>query len=60
MMESTSPFPTSDGQQQREYDWLVTVPQQDGSVVYLVFVAPQAEFQRLKPTFDNMLRSLRF
>jgi beta-barrel assembly-enhancing protease len=60
MMESTSPFPTSNGQQQREYDWLVTVPQRDGSVLYLVFVAPQAEFQRLKPTFDNMLRSLRF
>jgi len=60
MMQSTSPFPTSNGQQQREYDWLVTVPQQDGSVVYLVFVAPQSDFQRVKPSFDNMLRSLRF
>ncbi len=59
MMESTSPFPSSSGQQQRERDWLVTLPQQDGSVLYLVFVAPAGEFERLKPTFDNMLKSLR-
>jgi hypothetical protein len=60
MMESTSPFPTSSGQQQRERDWLVTLPQQDGSVMYFVFVSPKAEYERLKPTFDTMLRSLRF
>ena len=60
MMESTSPFPTASGKQQKERDWLVTVPQQDGSVMYLVFVSPASEFERLKPTFDNMLRSLRF
>ncbi len=60
MMESTSPFPNSSGGQQKERDWLVTVPQQDGSVMYFVFVSPASEFERLKPTFDNMLRSLRF
>ena len=60
MMESTSPFPNSSGGPQKERDWLVTVPQQDGSVMYFVFVSPASEFERLKPTFDTMLRSLRF
>jgi Zn-dependent protease with chaperone function len=60
MMESTSPFPTSNGQQQRERDWLVTLPQQDGSVMYFVFVSPKSEYERLKPTFDSMLRSIQF
>jgi hypothetical protein len=60
MMESTSPLPGSNGQAQRERDWLVTLPQRDGSVMYLVFVAPRSEFQNFKPTFDSMLRSLQF
>jgi Zn-dependent protease with chaperone function len=60
MMQSTSPFPTAEGNSQRETDWLVTFPMQDGSVVYLVFVSTQADFNRLKPTFNNMLRSIRF
>jgi hypothetical protein len=59
-MESTSPFTGSSGQAQRERDWLVTLPQQDGSVMYFVFVAPKSEFQNFKPTFDSMLRSLQF
>jgi len=59
-MESTSPFPAANGQPQKERDWLVTLPQRDGSVVYLVFVAPKSEFSQFKPTFDNMLRSLQF
>lgn len=59
-MESTSPFTTADGQPQKERDWMVTLPQQDGSVMYFVFVAPKSEFSRFKPTFDNMLRSLQF
>jgi hypothetical protein len=60
MMESTSPFPNSNGQPQKERDWLVTVSRLNGSVVYFVFVSPASEFERLKPTFDDMLRSLRF
>jgi hypothetical protein len=59
-MESTSPFPGPNGQSQKERDWLVTLPQQDGTVIYLVFVAPKSEFAQFKPTFDDMLRSLRF
>ncbi len=59
-LESTSPFPTGNGQPQKERDWLVTLPQQDGSVIYLVFVAPVSQFSQFRPTFDNMLRSLQF
>jgi hypothetical protein len=60
MMRSTSPFPDDNGQQQTERDWLVTVPGNDGSVLYLVFVAPQSQFDRFRPTYESMLRSLRF
>jgi hypothetical protein len=59
-MESTSPFPTANGQPQKERDWLVTVPRPDGSVVYFVFVAPLSEFSRFRPAFDAMLQSVRF
>jgi Zn-dependent protease with chaperone function len=60
MMQSTSPFPDAQGQPQPERDWLVTVPRSDGSAVYLVFVAPQAQFERFRPTFESMVRSIRF
>ena len=60
MMQSTSPFPDSRGQPQRERDWLVTVPRGDGSVLYLVFVAPESQFEQFRPTFESMLRSVRF
>ncbi len=59
MMQSTSPFPDANGQPQKERDWLVTVPRPDGSVVYFVFVAPQAQFQQFQPTYEAMLRSVR-
>ena len=60
VMQSMSPFPDANGQQQKERDWLVTVPRPDGTVIYFVFVAPQAEFERFRPTFDNMLKSAQF
>jgi hypothetical protein len=51
-LSSPSPF------RGQEVDRLVTVDRgQD--VLYLVFVAPEAEFPRLEPTFDQMLQSLR-
>jgi len=59
-MQSTSPFPDAKGQAQKERDRLVTIPRTDGSVVFLVFVAPETEFERLRLTFDNMLKSMRF
>ena len=59
-MQSTSPFPDEQGNPQKERDWLVVVPRSDGSALYLVFVAPQSQFERFRPTFENMLKSVRF
>ena len=59
-MQSMSPFPDANGRQQKERDWLVTVPRPDGSVLYFVFVAPQSEFDRFRPTYESMLKSAQF
>jgi Zn-dependent protease with chaperone function len=59
-LQSASPFPDAGGQPQKERDWLVTIPTPDGAVVGFVFVAPQAQFDRFRPTFESMLSSLRF
>lgn len=58
IMQSTSPFPNASGQPQKERDRLVTLPRSDGSILYLVFVAPETDYARLSPTFDRMLRSV--
>jgi len=59
-LRSPSPFPDAKGQAQQERDWLVTVPQSDGSVMFMIFVAPQSEFDRFKPTFEAMVQSVKF
>jgi hypothetical protein len=59
-MQTTSPFPDDQGNRQKERDWLVTVPRNDGAVLYMVFVAPQSQFDRFRPTFESMLRSVQF
>lgn len=46
------------GQPEPEHDWLVALPLGNGSVVYAVFIAPERDFSELRPTYDNMLRSL--
>jgi Zn-dependent protease with chaperone function len=50
---------TSPLQGQRERDWLVTLQRRDNTVLYLVFIAPERDFGRLAPAFEQMLRSLR-
>jgi len=60
ILQSTSPFPSAKGQAQKERDWLVTVPQQDGTVLFILFIAPQSEFERFQPTYAAMLKSVRF
>ncbi len=60
VMQSMSPFPDDQGNPQKERDWLVVVPRGDGSALYLVFVAPQSQFERFRPAFENMLKSVRF
>ncbi len=54
-----SPILDSNGQPEPEHDWFVNVQRPDGSVLYLVFVSPDKDFSRLRPTFQQMLRSLR-
>lgn len=42
-----------------EHDWLVALPQSDGSLRYFVFVAPTPDFEKMRPAFSKMLRSVR-
>ena len=58
-MHSVSPF-SINGKPDKERDWLVTIPQSDGSVIFVVFVAPQSHYDRFQPTFEAMLKSLSF
>jgi hypothetical protein len=46
-------------QGEQERDWVVTQQRQDGSVVYLVFVAPEKDFKNLQPSFEKTLRSFK-
>lgn len=41
-----------------EIDWLVTMWRPDGMLFYVIFIAPERDFNRLKPGFDQMLNSL--
>ena len=59
-LQSPSPFPDAKGQPQKERDWLVTVPRKDGSMIFMIFVAPQADFARLQPTYEAMIKSAQF
>lgn len=59
-LHSVSPIPADSGHSQTERDWLVTVPQRDGSVIFMVFVAPQSHFERFQPTYEAMLKSVQF
>lgn len=52
----TSPV-QNNGQPEREHDWLVTVGSQSG-LVFLVFIAPERDSSRLRPTYEHMLNSL--
>jgi Zn-dependent protease with chaperone function len=55
----TSPLKDQKGQALQERDWLVSFRRTDGSLIYLVFVAPDKDFTRLRPTFEQMLKSLK-
>jgi Zn-dependent protease with chaperone function len=51
---SQSPFPG-----ETEVDVLLTVQRPEG-LFYMVFIAPEREFQHIQQTFQQILRSLRF
>jgi Zn-dependent protease with chaperone function len=59
-LQSPSPFADANGQPQKERDWLVTVPRSDGSLIFMIFVAPEADFARFQPKFEAMLKSAQF
>ena len=42
-----------------ERDWIVALPEQGGTLRYVIFVSPDADFGALKPVFERMLRSLK-
>jgi Zn-dependent protease with chaperone function len=58
-MTGTSPV-QENGRPLAERDWLVTLPmpQGQGGVLYMVFVAPEKDFNALRPTFVQMLRTV--
>jgi len=56
---NVSPVRTPQGGTQRERDWLVTLQRKDGSLLYLVFVSTEKDFDQMRPAFEKMLRSLR-
>jgi Zn-dependent protease with chaperone function len=43
--------------QAAEHDWLVALERKDGSLQYVVFVAPANAFETLRPSFEQMLHS---
>ncbi|HKT11796.1 MAG TPA: M48 family metallopeptidase [Terriglobia bacterium] len=49
----------SNGQPLKEHDWLVALPYRQNNIIYLVFIAPERDFSRLRPAFEQMLRSFR-
>jgi beta-barrel assembly-enhancing protease len=55
----TSPLQDAGGRPGQERDWLVAVKRRDGSLLYLVSIAPEKEFESLRPTFERMLKSLK-
>jgi len=55
----TSPLRDQSGHPSQERDWLVAFMRKDGTVLYVVSIAPDKDFESLRPTFEQMLKSLR-
>jgi beta-barrel assembly-enhancing protease len=58
-MLGPSPITDSNGKAETERDWLVGLAAPNNTMVYLVFIAPDRDFGKLRPTFEQMLRSFR-
>jgi hypothetical protein len=59
LLRSPSPVPGANGKTQPERDWLVTVPRRDG-LIFMIFIAPEADYTRFQPTFEAMVKSVQF
>lgn len=57
-LRSTSDFPDANGQPQNERDQLVTIPRPGGTIIYIVFIAPEPDYPQFSPTFEKMLQSI--
>ncbi len=55
----TTLYSSSPYRGEREVDALVTVTRPEG-LFYMVFIAPQSEFDQIQGTFEEILRSVRF
>lgn len=53
-----SPIRAADGGTQREREWLVTLQRKDGSLLFLIFVSTEKDFDQLRHAFGKMLSSL--
>jgi hypothetical protein len=56
-LRSPSIFPDANGKPQKERDWLITVPRKDGTLIFMIFLAPEANFDQFQPTFEAMIKS---
>lgn len=57
-MIGSSPIRDAQGKALEERDWVVTMPRRDGTVLYMVFISPDKDFETIRPTFEAMLRTL--
>jgi Zn-dependent protease with chaperone function len=55
----TSPVQDQSGRPVRERDWLVAFMRSDGSLLYMVAITPDKDFESLRPTFEQMLKSIK-
>jgi hypothetical protein len=53
-----SPLTSQNGQRVAERNMLVTIQRPDGMVLWLLFIAPEQDFNQLSPAFQQMLNSL--
>ncbi len=54
-----SPLRDQSGRPGQERDWLVALMRTDGTLLYVVSIAPDKDFEALRPTFEQVLKSLR-
>ena len=55
----TSPLQDQSGRPGQERDWLVAFQRRDGALLYMVSIAPDKDFESLRPTFEQILKSIK-
>lgn len=55
----SSPEADQSGKAKRERDWLLVMERGNGAQIYLVFAAPENDFEELRPVFEQMLKSFK-